>query len=87
MNRTAYKEYKKENPYHVWIYRHDGRKFVGHFKNKASAEKWQVKVGSGKLGNVTAASKTRKHHERNEFGAFSGFGSLAKVPKGFGKFK
>jgi hypothetical protein len=64
----AFKRWKKENPYHIWVYRGDGSKFVGHFKNKAHAIKY---AGKQKLGKVTTASKTKKR--RSSSGSY-GFG-------------
>jgi len=63
MTPEGFKGYKKDNPYHVWVYRDDGSKFIGHFKNRAEAASW-ARRGKATLGTETTASHTRGHIQR-----------------------
>ena len=71
MNRESYKRYKEKNKYHIWVYRDDGSKFVGHFKDRADAKKWAGK--HIRLGSVTTASKTKRKRSRSRVGGFDSF--------------
>lgn len=73
---TREQRYRLEHPYHVWVYTQDGRRFIGHFKNKRDASSWQrgFNKNSGriaKLGNVSNR-KVRKinRNARSELAYF-----------------
>lgn len=73
-----FKGYKEQNPYHVWIYREDGTKFVGHFKNKRDAMNWRNRFSKRskiRVGNVTTASQPRRRPQQRQqsYGLLSGF--------------
>jgi hypothetical protein len=84
MNFKEYKEYKKTRPYHIWVYRDDGSKFVGHFKNRRGALSWAkaTKTKKSRLGKVTTASKSRLKHQNKTYNLFYG----NKLPNYYGRW-
>jgi hypothetical protein len=72
MDKESFKQYKKDNPYHVWVYRKDGSKFVGHFQSRKHAMSWAKAAKHPKelIGSETSAGKSRG--KRRETGL--GFG-------------
>lgn len=80
MNRERFKEWKKKNPYHVWI--HDdktGRKFIAHYKDRKEAVQYTGKGYS--VGKETTAAKTTRKRRRPSNSYFGGGGF------GFPKFR
>lgn len=77
MNRERFKEYKEENPYHVWIHHAKG-KIVGHFKNRADVMRWKKASGfKGTIGTETTAAKTKHKRRRSHgFGGMGDFGGM-----------
>lgn len=69
MNAKNYASYKKDNPYHVWVHKDNGTKFVGHFKNRADALNWQKRIHNAAIiGKPTTASKAKpKRRASNPF--------------------
>jgi hypothetical protein len=73
MDREAFKAYKARNPYHTWVYREDGTKFVGHFKDKKEAESW-AKIGRGvRISEKTTSAAKQRQRRNNNVGFGIGF--------------